>query len=878
MTLRTLLLLAAPAVAWAQEPADDPGSNDLPADELPIIEGPSILEYVEAPHPAEALEQGLEGVVTLLVELDETGAVTAVEVLQAAGHGFDEAAVAAVQQMRFSPAQTEAGPVPVAFEFNYGFTLEPEPEPEPTPEELPVNLVGDVLEMGTRRPIADAVLSIPELGIEARSDEDGHFEMRGLPVGASTVRVLHPGHVSADNTVRIYEGEQSEWRFWLRAEEYRNNEVVGTYQRQREEITRRTITMEEARRIPGTFGDPIKVVQTLPGAARSPFGTGLLVIRGSNPEDSAVYVDGIRIPLIYHLTGTTSVLSPDLIASVDYLPGNYGTQYGRSTGGVIDVKTKETFDDSRLVWGTDILDTQLYWEGNVGGERKHGLSLGARRSYIDAFLPLVTGDTGFTIKPRYWDYSAKWVPPTREGEYASVFVYGFNDLIALATPADTAQGSDRDTQGDFRTEYQSHRVIARYRRALSEKWTLDLTPSIGIDTTSAALGQGFRIANTNGLFQLRASVPYTASERFTLTPGVDLIGGPWRFDFRSPLGVSDAEDPLAERDPVAFDGHGTAWTIDTYLKAQVRPLPDPDQWLLTAGVRGNTLLYIYGGSINDDGDVPPYSRFSLDPRFATRLRLFDGGTVKAATGIFHQPAQPYESVGLGTAVDLAFERSWSTTLGFEHQLSPAISWDVDLFYKDLSQLVVMNSGFTGSGTTAFVNQGNGRAYGAEFIARHAPVGRFFGWVSYTLSRSERQDGPDQAKYLFDFDQTHIFSAQASYQLPRDFSISAQVQYVTGNPTSPYSTGVYDVDGNFYNPLALGGYNSERLPPFFQTSLRFDKLWTFRTWQLNTYVDLLNAVRGVNPEFTLYNGDYTEYAYVRGLPFIPNVGFEARFYP
>ena len=53
--------------------------------------------------------------------------------------------------------------------------------------------------------------------------------------------------------------------------------------------------MEEIRRVPGTFGDPVRVIQNLPGAARSPFGTGALVIRGANPEDSAVYVDGIRI-------------------------------------------------------------------------------------------------------------------------------------------------------------------------------------------------------------------------------------------------------------------------------------------------------------------------------------------------------------------------------------------------------------------------------------------------------------------------------------------------------------------------------------------------------------------------------------------------------
>ncbi len=59
--------------------------------------------------------------------------------------------------------------------------------------------------------------------------------------------------------------------------------------------------------------------------------------------------------------------------------------------------------------------------------------------------------------------------------------------------------------------------------------------------------------------------------------------------------------------------------------------------------------------------------------------------------------------------------------------------------------------------------------------------------------------------------------------------------------------------------------------------RLDKLWTFKRWQFESYVDLLNAIRGINPEFTAYNYDYSERAYVRGLPFIPNLGLEAKFW-
>ena len=59
-------------------------------------------------------------------------------------------------------------------------------------------------------------------------------------------------------------------------------------------------------------------------------------------------------------------------------------------------------------------------------------------------------------------------------------------------------------------------------------------------------------------------------------------------------------------------------------------------------------------------------------------------------------------------------------------------------------------------------------------------------------------GTGDCWYLFDFDQTHILSAQAGYDLPRDFGVSAQIQYVTGNPTDLFDAGIYDADGDFYN--------------------------------------------------------------------------------
>lgn len=880
-----LLLACFASPALAQQPTDPPRAGE----ELPLVAAPQIVQYIDAPYPAEAQALGLEAVVRLLIELDEAGQVLRVEIIEPVGHGFDEAAVDAVLEMTFSPAQTAEGPVPVVFEFAYGFVLEPEVLEEPAP--APVNLEGTVKEMGTRKLLEGVTVVVDGTDLSATTDAEGRFELRGVPLGLATVRLLHPGHVTEEVVVEIAEGEATVAGLWLRSEAYRDNEVVGVYQRRQDEVTRRTLTIEEVRRIPGTFGDPVKVVQTLPGAARSPFGTGLLVIRGSNPEDSGVYIDGIRIPIIYHLTGTTSVISPELIESVDYLPGGYGVQYGRSMGGVVDVKTRTKFEEGgKLTWGTDILDSQLYYEGQIGKGKKHGLAIGARRSYIDAFIPLFTAGSGFTLKPRYWDFQVKWAPELDGDRELSAFLYSFDDLLKVETPDDFAQGSDQDTQGNLRTQYNSHRLLLRYRHAVSDELELDFTPSIGVDGAYFGLGNEFVLDNENWITELRAQASWRPSPALEIVPGLDLLGGFWGFEFTSAVRISDLDDPLAEREGVAFDGKGSAWSPDVFLKANLRPLADSDRWLITPGIRLNTVFTKQGGEVSGAEPQPWVVTRSIDPRFLTRFEVVpDRFALKAATGLYNQPPQAQEMVGVGTSSTVGHERAWSTSFGWEQRLTESIHYDVDLFYKRMDGLILYDEAWTGFGSNPFLNGGDGRSYGLEVIARHDPTGRFFGWVSYTLSRASRRDTPyceapgnellgtGDCWYRFDFDQTHIFSAQGGYDLPHDFGVSAQVQYVTGNPASNFDAGIYDADADFYQGFRAGGYNDERLPPFFQTSLRFDKLWTFRSWQLETYVDLINAVRGVNPEFLIYNYDYSESAYIRGLPFIPNLGIEAKFW-
>jgi TonB family protein len=896
-----MIVLLLTLMAIAQDPNTPSAENQTTTEEevelLPLVKNPELEEYVQAPYPEKAKEEGREGTVLLLIEIDEVGDVSYIEVLQSAGDDFDAAAVEAAWNFVFSPAEDKDGPVPVQIEFEYGFVLDAskvegaiEDEEAKIEIEKPVNLDGTLKEMGTKRVLADFPITITTIDgqtIETSTDSNGNYEFQAYPAGTITISVSYPEYQPLTKQVEVFEDQRTTVQLWVKNLNYREDELVGMYRKPSADVSRRTLTVEEIRRVPGTFGDPVRVIQNLPGAARSPFGSGLLVIRGANPEDSAVYVDGIRIPLIYHLGGYVSVLNADLIETVDYMPGSYGVQYGRSLGGVVEVKTKKEFpEQGKFTWSTDVLDSGGFVQGRVNN---FGIAAAGRRSYVDAFIPLFTKNSNFVVKPRWYDYQVKIDHLERNNGQFSVFLFGFQDTLEASTADDFAQGTDPDSQGDFGTQYSTHRAYIKWTHNVNDNWQLRLLPSFGIDSTVFNAGGGVRVEQDQPSFVVRAESEWKLSESASILTGLDLITGGYSFEAQLPFSLSNATDfdPLAERDPISFGGDGNFIAPDLYLQGTFRPLKDKDRWVIYPGIRMSALNLKEQG--NDD---PLIQAIGFDPRVSSRFKITKNSTIKGGIGIYSQGPQPFEVWRPEGSTQLKMEKVSSAEVGLEQQITPSLQGDLSIFGKNLYDLIVSNPDLEVADDLFYINEGIGRVYGMEVIIKQAPVNNFFGWVSYTLSKSERNNYPNRDSeisedevenspssggwYLFDLDQTHILVAVAGYQLPRDFGISGKFQYVTGNPYTPYSGGIQDLDQNYYIGYSTAEYNSERLPAFISVDLRLDKTITFQKWQLETYVDLINTIRGENPEFLLYNYDYTESRYIRGLPFIPSLGFEANF--
>ncbi len=140
---------------------------------------------------------------------------------------------------------------------------------------------------------------------------------------------------------------------------------------EREEPSTIHIPRSEAQFVAGAFGDPFKIVEALPGMAPWLSGLPYYYVRGSPPENVGYFVDGIRVPLLFHVGPGPSTIAPALVDSVDLFPGAYPARYGRNAGAVIAGETTTPRTDSaRGEFGARVYDANAFVETPYDGDQR----------------------------------------------------------------------------------------------------------------------------------------------------------------------------------------------------------------------------------------------------------------------------------------------------------------------------------------------------------------------------------------------------------------------------------------------------------------------------------------------------------------------------
>jgi len=810
------------------------GRDAAPADAAPSFEPPHALSGTEVAYPANAPVRTTPVVVTVKLLVDPAGAVQKVALQTTPQPVFDEAVIAAAQAFRFAPARYGGTPVPVEITFTHTFLPPPPPPVRPPSDKGPERtavLRGKLVELGTRAPVTDATVTalVGDQRYAVDADRHGRFRLP-LPPGRARVSVYAPNHNPFVQEETLARSQELAVTYLVERDRYDPYEivVVGDQQR-REEVSRITLRGPELRQIPGTFGDPFRVIQTLPGVASVVSLLPFPVVRGASPASTGFLLDGTTIPLLYHLLVGTSVIHPEFIDEIQFYPGGAPAPYGQYTGGIIDGRTARARPDEHLL----DFDINLLQAGAFAREPLKPLdatfTVAARYGYPGFLLGLATNQLSLS----YWDYQLRLDGGNANNGW-TVFAYGANDELdtraATATPGTPAPPLTPELVLTFhRLDLREHRTQGPFDETFRLVLGYDHTLSNGTD---------FSV----WLAEPSVTARWVQGPRLTVDAGVQ--GS--LHDINQGSAAMAAAGSLA-----AITAQLNKYTVGSaWLEAIWRPTP---RALIRPGLRADT----YG-----DGTT---TASSADPRLTVRYRLFDRDLadvppgsddsavwLKGSAGIYHQPPRfvlPLPGLDL-LPLKYGLLQSYQTSLGAEVPLERHFQFSVEGFFNYMDPTIFdlsVNSTMVGTpgNQTLFpatiptspmdlqmfidrlTQPETGRAYGVEFMLRRQSKSGVFGWISYTLSRSERLQGSQWIPY--DFDRLQLFNFVAGLPLARNWDLGLRGQYESGRPTT------------LPDPApGVSGYNLGRNDGYWRFDLRVDKRAVYRRWLLDFYVDITNV--------------------------------------
>jgi TonB family protein len=860
---------------------------------------PTVLRAANPSYPQTMLGSGEDAEVTLLVDISDRGEVTGAAVMNAepvVDDSFRQAALEAAYSLEFSPAEIDDQPIAVQVYYTFKFkapkpivgtestsgdggvvtvtnpTLAASDAGIPMGPTAPIR--GRILERGTRVPmqgisvvlyretVGDAGVGAGDLR-EVETNLEGFFEIVDLTPGRWTLVIESPGYRPYKTDELVQVNEQLTVTYYI--ERLSNNpyDVVVSAVRPQKEVSRTVLNRATIDKIPGAGGDPLTVVQNLAGVARVTLGQGDLIVRGSAPRDTRVYIGGVDVPTVYHFGGLRSVLPLPVVESIDFVPGNFSAYYGRGTGGIVDVSLARR--DPKRIGGTvdvNVLDAGFFIEMPVG---KHAaIGLAARRSYIDtllkAFYPS-DAEVGFQTAPRYYDYQLLGqYRPSRRHDVRFMF-FGSDDQLKLLFK-DPAAFDPQVGGNQFGISTTFYRSLLSYSYTRNENLTNVLRLSQGRNWLAFGIGVlSFDISVYSS--QVRDTFRYRWGEHVALSVGMDFLfqrgSGSIALPPRQKEGQAPSNTDYQAIQRTTFNRLDW-WSPAGFVELELRPFKG---LLAVPGFRVD-----YFGRVNET---------TFEPRLALRQTVSSFSILKAGVGLYHQEPDFGEDYPKFGNPNLTTESAWHFSAGSELRIQRALSLDATFFYKAMSHLVspteatVVENGSVQP--LIYDNGGKGRVLGMELLLRHDGGDRLSGWIAYTLSRAKRRDSGAQRDRLFDFDQTHILTAVGNVRLGERWTVGARFRFVSGNPRTPITASVMNASVDRYEPI-FGQVNSVRNDSFHQLDLRVDRSWLFNRYILHAYLDVQNVYNRSNAEGLVYSYDYSQSSPQRGLPILAIFGVKA----
>ena len=703
-----------------------------------------------------------------------------------------------------------------------------------------INLTGRVIDFKTNTPVAGIHIIRRDPWIAATTDVDGYFEIE-LESGYQVLDLQGVNVKNARRQLMLY--ADADVRIELEEQNLMLEEVLVTGGRV-EAVKNTSLGMEKItpslfKNIPTAMGevDVLKMVQTLPGVKTVGEASSGFNVRGGATDQNLMLLNGGTIYNPTHLFGFFTAFNSDMVSDVEIYKSSIPSQFGGRISSVLNITGKEANKEKFVgVAGIGLLTSKLNLEIPLWKERT-SLLLSGRTTYSDWLLGMLQEKSGYKNgKAGFYDIGATFSHTFNERNKLNIYGYYSRDRFAF---------NDNEKYG-----YGNMNVSAHWRTIFNEQLTgnfsvgydhYDYNNDETVDSIQAArlsfnINQYFAKANFNLnlekhklnfgvstlLYNIGAGtyeplgkeslVAYDELQKYKALESAVYLGEEWEITPKVSLNVG-----------VRYSMFNAMGPRD-YYTYQPGTLPSENTIADTVRVTGNKFLKTYHGP-----------EFRLSGRYA----FTDGFSAKIGFNTMRQYIHKVSNTSIMSPTDtwklsdvnIKPQQGWQLAGGFYYH-TPDAMWEFALegYYKRMKDYLDYRSGakllMNHHIETDVINT-EGYAYGVELEVKK-PKGRLNGWANYTYSRTFlRQNDKRIARpinngdwYPTEYDKPHDFKLVGNYKFTRRYSLSLNMDYSTGRPTT-IPAGQYFDQKLGTAQVYYTDRNSYRVPDYFRMDLSFN---------------------------------------------------------
>ncbi len=695
-----------------------------------------------------------------------------------------------------------------------------------------VTLSGYIKDIESGETLIGANVFIKETATGATTNEYGFYSI-SIPSGDYNVEFSYLGYETQKEKIQL--NVNTTFTVELSEEGIMFTEIVVTSEAEDENVTKTEMSTNELKiktitKMPALLGevDVIRSIQLLPGVSTVGEGATGFNVRGGGVDQNLVLLDEAPVYNSSHLFGFFSVFNPDAVKDVKLYKGGIPSRYGGRLSSILDVRMKEGNSKKLAVsGGVGFIFSRLAIEAPIIKD-KMSFIVAARRSYADILAkPFLSGSLADS-KLNFYDLTFKTNYKISEKDRIYLSAYLGRDNFGFGDDAGFSWGNSTAT---FRWNHLfSEKLFANFTTYYSN---YDYQINFGSDDTNS-FDWSAGIVN----YSLKSDLSWFLNPKNLITFGGQ--GIMYEFSPGNAIGVSDGET----RD----------FSVDKKYALEAGIFAENEQTInskfsLQYGLRLSYFNYMGKGTAYEFTEVAPGQRkqlsgtpttydqwesiqdyINLEPRASVKYQVNKTSSIKASYNRMFQYIHLVSNSTASTPLDvwtpstnnIKPQRADQYALGFfKNWLGNNYTSSVEVYYKDFNHLVDYVNGpdlFVNPLLEAELLDGRGRAYGLELQVEKTK-GKFTGWFSYTLARTERKvTGVNDDKWFASrFDQTHNFSTTAFYELNKRWTFSANFVLNTGTPAT-FPTGRIEQQGYVIPNVASGSRNNVRIPAYHRLDI------------------------------------------------------------